>query len=243
MYLLKLDAIDSTNSYLRQLSKNEACKNWTVVSAEHQTEGRGQKGATWESERSKNLMGSALIKLDGFYAKDHLALNWAVSLGIFKALEGYDIPKLRIKWPNDIMSGGRKLGGILIENNLVSDQINQCIVGFGINVNQDGFSKELPLAVSMLQITGNKNDKDKLLDNVIKSMQIEFEQIHTGKYHLLKQSYESQLYRKDRPAMFKEPEGKPFLGMIRGVTDRGLLILEKENHKQYHYDFKEIIYL
>lgn len=243
MYLLKLDAIDSTNSYLRQLSKNEACKNWTVVSAEHQTKGRGQQGAVWESERSKNLMGSVLIKMDGFYVREHLTLNWAVSLGIFKALERYDIPNLRIKWPNDIMSGGRKLGGILIENNLVGNQINQCIVGFGINVNQAGFSKELPLAVSIMQITGKENDRDKLLHTIIKSMQIEFEQIHTGKYPLLKKSYESQLYRKDQPAMFKEPEGKPFLGMIRGVTDRGLLILEKENQKQYHYDFKEIIYL
>ena len=243
MYLLKLDAIDSTNSYLRQLSKNEACKNWTVVTAEYQTAGRGQKGATWESEWSKNLMGSVLIRLNGFYARDQFTLNWAVSLAIFKALRNYKIPDLSIKWPNDIMSGDRKLGGILIENNLIKNRINQCIVGFGINVNQDCFSKELPLAISMLQVTAEKNDRARLLDQIIELMKNEFKQVHTNQFHLLKQAYESNLYRKDQPAMFKEPKGEPFPGMIRGVSDRGLLILEKENQKKYHYDFKEIIYM
>ncbi len=68
MYLFKLDATDSTNSYLRQLSKNKELGKWTVVTADYQTQGRGQKGAVWHSDKGKNLICSILLKLDDFDA-------------------------------------------------------------------------------------------------------------------------------------------------------------------------------
>ena len=95
MYLVKLDAIDSTNSYLRQLAKDKDLGKWAVVTAEYQSMGRGQKGAVWQSERGKNMICSILVRLNDLKAKDQFLLNCAVSLGIFNALIKYNLPKLK----------------------------------------------------------------------------------------------------------------------------------------------------
>ena len=87
MYQFKLDATDSTNSYLRELSNNEGLGKWTAVSAEFQNQGRGQKGSSWHSERGKNLICSILVQLEGVKAVDQFMLNCAVSLGIFRYLQ------------------------------------------------------------------------------------------------------------------------------------------------------------
>ena len=243
MYLFKLNATDSTNSYLRQLSKNEDLGKWTAVSAEFQNEGRGQKGASWHSEKGKNLICSILVQLDGVSAGDQFIVNCAVSLGIYRYLQRFNLPKLTIKWPNDIMSVSKKLGGILIENTLSADKITKCIIGIGINVNQESFPKDLPLAVSMKQLLGEHFDRDIMLQDLLNSVQYKFDWIFDKKYDELWSDYESALYRKDKVRMFKRPDGQPFMGIIRGVTKPGMLLIEKEDESVGQYSFKEVIYL
>ena len=243
MYLFKLNATDSTNSYLRQLSKNEDLGKWTAVSAEFQNEGRGQKGASWHSEKGKNLICSILVQLDGVSAGDQFMVNCAVSLGIYRYLQRFNLPKLTIKWPNDIMSVSKKLGGILIENTLSADKITKCIIGIGINVNQESFPKDLPLAVSMKQLLGEHFDRDIMLQDLLNSVQYKFDWIFDKKYDELWSDYESALYRKDKVRMFKRPDGQPFMGIIRGVTKPGMLLIEKEDESVGQYSFKEVIYL
>jgi len=243
MYLFKLDATDSTNSYLRELSNNEDLGKWTAVSAEFQNQGRGQKGSSWHSERGKNLICSILVQLDGVKAEDQFMLNCAVSLGVFRYLQRYNLPKLAIKWPNDIMSVSKKIGGILIENTLSADKITKCIIGIGINVNQESFPNDLPMAVSIKQLLGKHFDRDIFLQDLLNSIQYKFDWIFDQKYDELWAEYEAALYRKDRARMFKEPEGPSFMGIIRGVTKPGMLLIEKEDESIGQYNFKEIIYL
>ena len=243
MYLFKLNATDSTNSYLRELSNNESLGKWTAVSAEFQNQGRGQKGSSWHSESGKNLICSILVQLDGVKAEDQFMLNCAVSLGIYRYLQRYNLPKLAIKWPNDIMSVSNKLGGILIENTLSADKITKCIIGIGINVNQESFPKDLPLAVSMKQLLGEHFDRDIMLQDLLNSVQYKFDWIFDKKYDELWSDYESALYRKDKVRMFKRPDGQPFMGIIRGVTKPGMLLIEKEDESVGQYSFKEVIYL
>ena len=121
MRLVKLDAIDSTNDFLKDLVRQQNVENFTVVTAENQTKGKGQMGAVWNSEIGKNLIMSVLIKDFLFNSKDVFNLNIAVSLAVIKSLERLEIPNLSIKWPNDIMSGDKKIGGILIENSFKSN--------------------------------------------------------------------------------------------------------------------------
>jgi BirA family biotin operon repressor/biotin-[acetyl-CoA-carboxylase] ligase len=243
MYLVKLDAIDSTNSYLRQMAKKEDLGKWAAVTAEYQSDGRGQKGAVWQSERGKNMICSILVRLTDLKAKDQFLLNCAVSMGIFNALRKFDVPKLKIKWPNDIMSVSKKLGGILIENTLMGDEINQTIIGIGINVNQDHFSKDLPSAVSIKQLTGKETDRDILLQEILVSIQQQFELIFQRKYDELWRSYDQQLFRKDKAHMFEDKQGQRFMGVIKGVSQKGLLLVEDQKERVTAYNFKEISYV
>jgi BirA family biotin operon repressor/biotin-[acetyl-CoA-carboxylase] ligase len=243
MIHFKLDATNSTNSYLKELVHEGVPRNWTVVSAREQRQGRGQQGAVWFSDKSKNLTFSILIKEVGLIASDQFLLNCAVSNGIFKAMQTYETPRVKVKWPNDIMSGSSKLAGILIENSLVSDRITHSIVGIGLNVNQDEFPPYLPDAVSMKQRTGKNYNLDAILESLVKSIKLEIGLIETGQYEALRQNYAEHMYRRNSPHMFRVPFGQPFLAEIRGATDKGLLILRKEDGSESNYAFKEIEYL
>src|SRR4051812_14072234 len=115
MKLIKLDAIDSTNDFLKSLSSQDELENFTVVTAENQTKGKGQMGAKWQSESGKNLIMSVLVKDFLFDNEQVFNLSIIVATSVIEVLKTFDIPELSIKWPNDIMSYTKKIGGILIE--------------------------------------------------------------------------------------------------------------------------------
>ena len=241
MNLFKLDATDSTNSALRELNRGEAMEDWTVVWAEYQRKGRGQQGARWHSDANKNLTFSILCRPAFLRAKDQFLLNCAISIGIFKALKKFGVPRLKVKWPNDIMSGSLKLGGILVENSVFQDRIGSSIIGIGINVNQDSFPADLPRAVSMKQLLGSAIDRELLLREIVSRIQSEV--IEIGAKNSLIQNYEDILYKRNRPHMFRDMSGAEFPGKILGVSDTGLLMVEKEDESVGYYGFKEIVYL
>ena len=114
MKVIKLDAIDSTNEFLKGLLGKQTVDNFTVITAENQTNGKGQMGSVWTSEVGKNLIMSVLVKDFLFDISQIYNLNILVSLAVFQALDEIEIPELSIKWPNDIMSDTKKIGGILI---------------------------------------------------------------------------------------------------------------------------------
>ncbi|TFG78733.1 MAG: biotin--[acetyl-CoA-carboxylase] ligase, partial [Flavobacteriales bacterium] len=148
MRIVKLNAIDSTNCYLKGLMQTEALEDFTVVVANQQNSGRGQMGSKWTSEPGKNLIMSVLKIFNDLPAEQQFSLNVCVSLAVFDTLKSLEIPKLSIKWPNDILSGNLKIGGILIENSLLGTQIRSAIIGLGLNVNQTDFV-DLPNASSL----------------------------------------------------------------------------------------------
>jgi len=243
MNLVKLDAINSTNSFLKELSKEITTGNWTVVTAEYQTIGRGQLESEWVSDRGKNLMCSVLIKFKNLKIENHFYLNCAVSLGIFNALKSYNLPKLSIKWPNDIMSVNKKLGGILIENSLANDMIYQTVIGIGINVNQEKFPFHLAKAVSMRQVLKKYFDRELILNQIIVSIKEQVILLNQNKFEILHQNYEDVLYKKNSPHMFEHTDKQKFLGKILGITKAGKLVVEKENETIQEYRFKEIKFL
>jgi len=242
MKLFKLDAINSTNTYLRQLSKNSGTENWTVVSAEYQTLGRGQLENKWISDKGKNLILSILIKCDALKIQNQFYLNCAVSLGIYEALLLYDLPKLKIKWPNDIMADNKKLGGILIENLLKSDCICQSIVGIGLNVNQDDFSPYPFKAVSIKNLKDISTDRDILLHKIIQSIKKYINLLNNKKFDLLHQKYEAVLFQVNKPQMFQSKD-LVFLGKIIGVKNDGKILIEDKNEQIKSFYFKEVKYL
>jgi len=243
MDIVKLDAISSTNLILKEYIKEKKAKHQTVITAEYQTEGRGQMHTHWESEPSKNLLFSMFLVFDNYLIVDQFYLTCAVSLGIYKVLFDYGIKDLSVKWPNDIMAGDQKIAGILIENTLVQDHIKNAIVGVGLNVNQVSFSDYVPNAVSMKNLTGKEMNRENILEKLIDSIVFYLDKLTAGEYHFLKHAYEEVMYKKGKTIMFGNLEGKEFSARILGVSKQGKLLLEEDGIYLKLYDFKEVKFL
>jgi BirA family biotin operon repressor/biotin-[acetyl-CoA-carboxylase] ligase len=238
MKLIKLDAIDSTNDFLKGISSLSETVNFTVVTAEVQTKGKGQMGHKWVSDKGKNLIISILVK-DFFQDVSQLFhLNIAFALAVIEALESYNVPELSIKWPNDIMSYSKKIGGILIENSIKWDGNIESIIGLGLNVNQTNFS-DLPKASSLALICGEEFDRELILPLIVNNLKQNIEKVLNDE-HRFWDHYSKLLFKQGIPMPFADENGGHFMGIIQGVSALGKLqvLLEDDNVKEF--DIKEI---
>lgn len=240
MKLIKLDAIDSTNDFLKGLSNNQSVENFTVVTAESQTNGKGQMGAKWVSESGKNLMVSVLIKDILKSNSEIFDLNVAIALSIIEALNVFEIPKISIKWPNDIMSYDKKIAGILIENSLKSDGTITSIVGFGLNVNQTNF-QDLPKASSLKNIMNCDFDKNEVFTVILERIQKNILELQNP--IKIWEGYNEQLFQKGKIMPFEDQNGNKFMGIIQQVAQNGKLQLLLEKDIISEFGIKEIIML
>lgn len=238
MKLIKLDAIDSTNDFLKSLSSQDELENFTVVTAENQTKGKGQMGAKWSSEKGKNLIMSVLVKDFLFDNEQVFNLSIVVSLAVLETLKSLNIPDLCIKWPNDIMSYNKKIGGILIENTLKSDGRIVSVVGIGINVNQTNF-EELPRGSSLAVISGKTFDKNNLAVLITEKIEEKIELWITSS-SLFWEDYFNSLFKKGIPMPFKNLQDKNFMGIIQGVSSIGKLQVLLEDDSVSEFEIKEI---
>lgn len=240
MKIIKLDAIDSTNSFTKELAKSSVLENYTIVVAKNQTKGRGQQHTNWVSEPYKNLTFSVFINDIYLSIDNQRYLNFAISYAIFKVLQKLNIPDISIKWANDIMSANKKLCGILIENTFRKDRINSTIVGIGLNVNQTKFSESAKKANSLKSLTGKTYDLDELLLSIVDEMKVQQKKLKKQEFENLENEYLKNLYRKDKVSTFKDSDNNLFNGIIKGVSKKGLLQVELENESLKEYAIKEI---
>ena len=158
--ILWLESTESTNSALRTIL--ETSDNLSIVAARCQTAGRGQGTHTWFSSPGKNLTFSVLYRYEGdssLPAADALLVTQVTTLALRDYLLGHHV-EARIKWPNDIWVGDRKICGILIENILEGASIRASIVGIGLNLNETGWPSDLPNPVSLHELTGCSYDPE-----------------------------------------------------------------------------------
>lgn len=238
MKLIKLDAIDSTNEFLKGLSSNSDLENFTVVTAENQTKGKGQMGSVWVSEPSKNLIMSVLIKNFLLNSNQIFNINIVTSISVIQALEIMKIPDLSIKWPNDIMSHNKKIGGILIENTIKSDGSIFSIVGLGLNVNQTDF-ENLPNASSLIEICKTVFDKEELLFLIIGIMKQNIQNWNKNS-KIMKSDYTNKLFKIRVPMPFEDQKQNRFMGIIKGVSTIGKLEILLEDDSISEFDIKEV---
>ena len=238
MYVIKLNAIDSTNAYLKDMVSAVLPKDFTVVIADNQTGGRGQMGTVWQTETGKNLTASVFKLIPKLKVEDQFYISMAVSVAIYKSLETFKIPQLSVKWPNDILSADKKLCGTLIENVIKSNKFEGSIIGFGLNINQKYF-ENLPKASSMSLITGQLFDINEVFLEILKQLKIQLNLLTTEKFAEIKNQYETSLFRKDKPSTFQLPDHSLFTGIIRGVTASGKLQLQTEDALKT-YGLKEL---
>lgn len=239
MTIRKISATTSTNSQLKSLLKAEKLPDGFVLLAEEQTAGRGQMGSVWQSQKGKSLTFSVFKQLQGFEIENQFYLSKVVSLAVVETLHFFQIPEIKIKWPNDILSANKKLCGILIENIIMQQTVKGCIIGVGINVNEETLAG-IPNATSMLLQAERIFDLEEVL--------IQFLQILNTKWHLILEKQFSEieklyfdlLYRLNQISVFENAQQKKFNGKIKGVSREGKLLVELETGEISAFDLKEI---
>lgn len=240
MSIIKLNAIDSTNDFLKELMRDQSLENFTTVVAKSQSKGRGQMGTKWQSEDGKNLIMSTLIKDLQLVIDDVFVLNCMVSVSVIDALKELNIPNLSVKWPNDIMSDNKKIAGILIENSIKPDSTFASVVGLGLNVNQERFD-DLPHASSLvIQTKGNEFDLDVILEKILCQLKQYSELIIGKKHEVLWQLYHDYLFKKNIPVVFEDANEKRFMGMISKVNQQGRLEVLLEDDSMVSFSIKQI---
>jgi len=237
--IIKLNAITSTNSYLKDLVRASHLEDGTIVVTANQISGRGQRGAIWHAQKDKSLTFSVFKKFDALYSERKFDLSMVVSLALIRVLKEYKVPSVSVKWPNDIMSAQKKCAGILIENQLESNRVAHSVIGIGLNVNETKLDG-LPQATSLLKQTGRTFDLDALLlaiSSAIVNDLLHLERMSSLGIHT---DYEAQLFRKDMISVFEDCHKKRSNGIIRGVTSTGLLRVEHDADLFPTYDLKQV---
>ncbi|EGD34450.1 biotin--[acetyl-CoA-carboxylase] ligase [Capnocytophaga sp. oral taxon 338] len=239
MEIIKLNATNSTNTYLKNLVKEKEVKDLTCIWSLSQDQGRGQQGAKWISDPYKNLTFSVLKVFNQFPSEYHFLLNMEVSLAIFRALKKLYIPDLAVKWANDILSDKKKICGILIENTLNKEQITASVIGIGLNVNQL-FFKDLPNVSSLQKIMGHPFDLEEVLLLICHELEVALISLSPTRFDTVLDQYHAHLFRKDKPSTFEYPNGKRFMGYIKGVSHNGQLQVEQEDAVVSSFSLKEV---
>jgi BirA family biotin operon repressor/biotin-[acetyl-CoA-carboxylase] ligase len=240
MKIIKLDAIDSTNSFLKELAQNSSLENYTIVTAKEQIKGRGQMGAQWVSEPNKNLLCSVYVAFEEVLIKNKVLINYAVSLAVINTLERFKVPKLAVKWPNDILSSNQKICGILVENVMQGKKVKSTIIGVGLNVNQEVFPSQLKNVTSIKNEMKLNVDIDDLLLRFVEELKITISFVTKSIANDLKRNYLKRLYKKNIPSMFKDSKDALFMGKIIGVSSQGKLQIELVDESIQEFGIKEV---
>lgn len=241
---IKVDEIGSTNNYLIELCDKSSVEPFTTVWCDFQTHGKGQRGNSWESEDGKNLTFSTVVFPKGILAAHQFVISMITALTIKDVLDGY-ADDIKIKWPNDIYWKDKKICGILIENDLAGMYVGRSVLGIGININQREFLSDAPNPVSLYQITGREESREKVLSNITQLLKDRFECLASDK-----ESYEQYVYDDFLRSLYRsrgffsfEDENGVFIAKIKTVMSDGHLVLERENGDSKAYAFKEVQYI
>ncbi len=217
--MIELGETASTNSFL-QGYKPLRPVDITLVTAEHQTAGRGQGTNHWESEPGKNLLFSLLLHPTALPATELFVLSEAIALSIREAIvKVFSQEEVTVKWPNDIYVGDRKIAGILIENELQGMNIQRAIIGCGVDINQEEFAfpsspsaEHHPTPVSLFMLLGHETERRFVLEDIITAFTRRYEAIQSGNIQAraaIHDDYLKVLYRRNGLHPFQEvlPQG------------------------------------
>ena len=238
MKIIKLDAIDSTNSYLKKLISKTDIEQGTIVITNDQTLGRGRRGNYWQGKAFKNLYFSFYNKISKKKNSTGFLLNAIASISIYKLLKEHKITNIQIKWPNDILVDSKKISGILIENIFLGKKLKHTVIGIGLNVNQCKFTK-MPSATSMITHTKNQIDIECL---AVRLQQLLIENLSKTENDLkgILQMYNSVLFKKDTFCNFLNNENKILRLKLLKVDSNGYLHLVDKKNKLFSYSSDEI---
>lgn len=228
MNLIILPSIDSTNNYLQQLLGDDMASEGTAVVALEQTNGRGQRGKTWESSPGLGLYLSLLLEPVNWVVDKQFTLNKAVAVGVARYLETKTNADICIKWPNDLMAGGDKIAGILIENNVRGNLLSSMIVGIGINLNHPSFPNTFDTPpTSLFRLTGLQYDAEDEAREVYRFVWLAYRQLMAGEQQWVEAEYLHRLYKRGVKAAYSIGDDI-FFGVLQEVNEQGQAVIRRD---------------
>ena len=235
--IIHLDSVDSTNNYTAKLMRDGEISHGTVIMADEQFAGRGQRSSDWLVKPGENLTFTVFLGNVNVSVSQQFILTQIVSLSLLDILKQFDL-KSEIKWPNDIYVEGKKIAGVLIENQLKGDKINSSIIGIGLNVNEIEFQDFV--ATSIKNEIGEFKNVKEVLYSFLYSFNKTWER-YIKDVNALNVEYHNQLYLRNISAKYQDDSGE-FIGVLKGVQPSGRLLIETKGEVR-DYDLKEIKFI
>lgn len=217
--------LDSTNLRAKLDAENGA-EQGTLVVADMQTAGRGRRGRSWSSPADANVYFTLILKPD--FAPDKASmLTLIMAMAVASGITGTCGAEARIKWPNDIVIGGKKVCGMLTELSVQQDYIQHVVIGAGVNVRRQEFAPEIAATAACLeQECGRKVPRAELVVNIMKAFEKYYDSfLETLDFSLLKEAYDGLLVSCGREVRVLDPKGE-YMGISKGINCNGELLVE-----------------
>ena len=238
---IHLNETGSTNNYAAEILRQVGAIEGTVITADYQLHGRGQRERHWQSAHGENLLCTFILKPTWLQIDQQFILNKAIALAVHDTADAFSPGSfIRIKWPNDILLENKKLSGILVENTVQSGQIVSTLAGIGFNVNQMRFEEGSGKPVSLKLELGVSIDVKHVLDTLSYFLEGWYLRLKSGKYDQIEDAYNAALWRKDEWQEFTLEDEK-FEGKIVGCDAIGKLKIENRNGEIKSFSHGEII--
>jgi BirA family transcriptional regulator, biotin operon repressor / biotin---[acetyl-CoA-carboxylase] ligase len=236
--IIKLSSVDSTNNYTAKLVKETKISFGTVIMADFQTHGKGQRSSFWESDKGLNLLISIYFDSSFLNSENIFFLSKAVALAIRKCVEKVIGNKVSIKWPNDILINGSKIAGVLIENQWKNEKLSSSIIGIGLNVNQVVFSGDNNV-ISLKNLTSKVYKLNSILKSLCSSLDTQFNRLRNFDFFEIDRQYHSFLFNYNQWSNYKTNKIY-FKAKLIKVDSFGKMILELENGDEKSFEIKEV---
>ncbi|WP_262712226.1 biotin--[acetyl-CoA-carboxylase] ligase [Phaeodactylibacter luteus] len=237
-------ALPSTNSHAQELLSKSTPIEGTVITAAEQTAGRGQIGSRWYSPASLCISMSVILYPRFLEARRQFGLNIIAALAVRDTVQHFlaDGPPCRVKWPNDVYLAGKKVAGILIQNQIAGRQLQHTIIGIGLNVNVEQFPPALPLAISLRQAGGALYDLWAVEEALGRALEQRYLALRGKQIASLQEEYYENLLGYGESCRYLLPGGREVVAVGKGVDEDGRLRLWFDGQEQA-FGLKEIQWL
>lgn len=233
------DVLDSTNEQALRWAQAGA-PHLSLVVADEQTAGRGRSGRAWFTPRGAALAFSLILRPEQIGSTSLPRLTGLGALAVCEVLNReYDL-QAQIKWPNDVLVGGRKLTGVLVEADWQGEDIRSAVLGIGINVAPDSVPPESEVvfpATCVETALGSPIDRWTLMEEVLRVLLSRLPDIHQDEFL---QAWEENLaYQREWVQLLREGS-EPVIGRLLGLKSDGSLRLALLNGEEKFFQAGEI---
>ena len=219
----------STNDVVDRLGR-DGVPEGVVVFAESQTKGRGRLGRGWLSPQGKGLWFSVLLR-PSFPPQSATKVTVLTAIGLFRAIRESTGLRCEIKWPNDLLIGGKKVCGVLTELSAELDKVKYIVLGIGVDVNltTEDLPPELRTIATSLRIeSGRTIPRSELAAAILKELNADYERVLDGRFEEVADEWEAHCTTIGNDVEITAG-GRALRGRAESLDDDGALLLRTEH--------------